>query len=505
MLGLVLGGGGRWLFQGKGDPIPEASALPSTGKEADPVAEAVRREIASAQAEAPPSLRDVLDAKGLDQLAKLAEFLPHASAADLKALLADPEQRKFWASGAGTGLGLSMIYQRWMAIDPAEALAAEPGNLVLFEAWAKVDPDAALAAARKRQGPERNKLLGAAAEAIALSDPERALALMKESPSLRMNENLLAEIANGLVKAGRWKEALEIHITETRSAPPWDLARDCLRQAPEEAFAWFLEAKRQGRSDWLPDAMESLAAMYPEKAEAALATVPEGHSKRMLLINHLATLAMQDLESALRQARDLPSEGARFEMTAVIATELAYTDSSKALEILRQLDWKNPPPSAEGAAATYPGASSISPRDFQDTAAGALQTLARHDPSAATKFLTQLPDSELTYGAYSQAVSGWVSLDSMAASRWVNELPSGPRKDSAISALVNHLTGRERDFEAALHWQMTVSDPSRVEKGVVRIFERWMRLDPQAAATGLAMPGIPENTRRQLEAKFAKP
>ena len=98
-----------------------------------------------------------------------------------------------------------------------------------------------------------------------------------------------------------------------------------------------------------------------------------------------------------------------------------------------------------------------------------LKEMAYQEPTEALNLVEQLdgvgamrlPDGrDVGESAYWAIAAAWGDRDSLAASEWLRDLPSGARRDSAVDAFVYELTNHpEPDFEAAFHWARTIESP----------------------------------------------
>lgn len=103
------------------------------------------------------------------------------------------------------------------------------------------------------------------------------------------------------------------------------------------------------------------------------------------------------------------------------------------------------------------------------------------DPRRAIQWVDALPaESETVRGRYyHRAATRLLSLDAHEASIWIESLDRGSARDSAVDALVNHVS--KSDPEAGLIWAATIGDESQRRNSLRRSVRAWLDTDPRAA------------------------
>jgi hypothetical protein len=132
---------------------------------------------------------------------------------------------------------------------------------------------------------------------------------------------------------------------------------------------------------------------------------------------------------------------------ASAVTRMAGTDPQAAAAQLKLL-----PPAQQSAAACQIARAST-----------------KSDPSAAAQWAAKLSEECNVRGhAYSQMLEDWVEGDPAAAGAWLQRLPAGQSRDTAVSTFARRV--RDTDPNAARNW--IASSRSLTEEARVRYLER---------------------------------
>ncbi len=133
-----------------------------------------------------------------------------------------------------------------------------------------------------------------------------------------------------------------------------------------------------------------------------------------------------------------------------------------------------------------------------NTLKGILKTWATQDPAqAAAKLATlSLVEKSASQDNVSAVIAErWLKQDPEAASKWVDTLPPGNARDSAVMAVVE--TASQNDLPTAFNWTTTMSDPAKRGSLITGIVRQWARTDPEAATQAVLKQYPNNNNGRQ--------
>ncbi|MEM7144565.1 MAG: hypothetical protein AAF591_05490 [Verrucomicrobiota bacterium] len=110
----------------------------------------------------------------------------------------------------------------------------------------------------------------------------------------------------------------------------------------------------------------------------------------------------------------------------------------------------------------------------------ALTELSGENPAAAAERLSEWTTGDAGQASRlaSRVMGNWMRRDAIAASEWVNTLPTGQMKDGAITAMLQTVIREDRDYEGARAWVNEISS-EEVRQDMLRDIERRER--PQAS------------------------
>jgi hypothetical protein len=193
------------------------------------------------------------------------------------------------------------------------------------------------------------------------------------------------------------------------------------------------------------------AAANPRAAYLAAQNMPPGPERAGALMDALVAFAKLDPEGAWDEAMTLPEDAGKGRLQL-------------QKDILKAWAAKNP----AQAAAKY---DALATKETSANASNVVGTIE----------------------------SNWLKQDPEAASKWVETLPVGSTRDSAIRALVPIAT--ETDPPTAFKWADTLSDPSYRGTLINGVTEAWAKTDPDAAIT--AVLSRPNKNNGRMEALAA--
>ena len=314
-------------------------------------------------------------------------------------LLRLPDQPGYNLSGMDTTLLAWLLQTDPLAARQSLSAADRVTCAKLAQEWSNTDPLAALrwAQSQSADSPMVQETLSAVAGKLASSDPERALQLLAAVP---------------------W----------AAKDSPVPGGNNAIRGAYREAFA-------------------SLAATDPSHARELIQTLPE-HAKSGALDGYLTYAFASDAAGAIAQCREWLANPALKEAAAAAALAAfrpgngaVVRDPSEVIAALPELADKVDGEVLSGWAKANPtGAAAFI---AQRAAAGQLaEELPRQDviadiaiarPEWTSVWLQRLPDAALQTETAQTLAANWGAFDPEAAGRWIDSLPDGPVRESALS------------------------------------------------------------------------
>ncbi len=315
-----------------------------------------------------------------------------------------------------TGLRSSVLLPLLLQSDSAaarEALskAGEREVESISRNWTERDPTGALhwAQSQPPDSPLVRAILGAVAGKIAFSDPERALQVLSSLPPANNND-------------------------------PQGRLRDFeIRSAHREAFA-------------------SLAATNPERARELILTHPD-MVKRGALDGYLTYAFANDSAAGIEQCREWLANPALKE-AATSAALMAFRwghgagarDPSVVIAALPELaekvdsdvlsGWAKANPTGAAEFIAQRAAAGKPVEDLEKR--GVIAEIAIARPEWTSVWLQRLPDAALQVETAHTLAANWAAFDPEAAGRWIDSLPDGPVRESALSG-IDRRHASERD------------------------------------------------------------
>ena len=127
-----------------------------------------------------------------------------------------------------------------------------------------------------------------------------------------------------------------------------------------------------------------------------------------------------------------------------------------------------------------------------------LETMAETDPNAAAEWIASLSPADPLYNDELGTIllREWSRSDSVAASTWLSEAQSGPKRDAAIIGFAETMIDYEPAAVAA--WTNTISDPQTRVNWLTHAVQTWARTKPVETLRWLKEVEIDPALRTQL-------
>lgn len=374
---------------------------------------------------------------------------------------ASPQEALAWAGKLpglrGRQVAMKMAWVGWAEQDPVAAAAALKDGKGLdsdiFEsvghAWSRTDPEAALAWAQSVSDKgSRERALRSIYLDVEKLGADKARSLVESIDDVRVRGDYASRVAEQLAKSGDVSDALA-----------WAEALS----EPESR----VRAVNQVMHEW--------SAIDPAAATRYAVEMPEGKNRSDLFAQAFAHWARTEPDEAFVYGQQLPPGKDRDTATARAIDAMRDDDPKKALQWFEEIE---------------------DPKIAQQIAQGLLGSLVRVDQDAALRVVSTLP-AEAQPEAYHGIVRGWAFDYPQEAGNWVNSLPPGQARDSAVKAYVSVIDGM--DAGTATQWAYSIQDPAMRMEATMETFQRWLRNDHGAAAEWLQSTDLPEGLRPFFE------
>ncbi len=448
---------------------------------------------------------------GGERIAAVAKLVGDTSVAALGKLI--DEARKC-PSAELRQLVYDLAYAKWVAADPASALAhayqqalktGKPDQLPnLFSVWGRIDPGAALAAAVKlgRISFRQAAVMRVVDSWAQGSDPLGAVAAVKAVPKTMVAGDLLQSVFKSWAEvdsAAAWANLGKIDNAKTLRAVQGDIIATLAASNPVQALDLLRNLPIGQQTTQLYSAIfTAWGGQNPADALAMLKEFPVGNIRSQALASLFAGWAESDPLSAVKAAESFPPG----------------VERSQALQAsLDCLAAQNPPAAADYIAHLAPGASrtalvaSLAEKwadsdpasalawlekntlgaDYDAAMGKVLGQLSKTDPQSAVDYIAQLP-AGTKHDAYLQdTIANWARQDPAAALTWVSGNLSSTMRDAALSLVLRQLINTDAAGAA--------SYLSELPKGAVR--------DQLLNSTGVAL--AEQNPQAALEWANAPP
>lgn len=373
-----------------------------------------------------------------------------------------PQDAIAWANGLPTmdakSIALKMAWFGWAETNPQEVAATitrdgfrsvDPDVFQGITAtWSKTDPFAALAWAETLPaGRTRDNAQMAVLAGVSELPPDEAQRLIASASSENVRKEFAEQFAKRLAQtdvnqALSWAEAL-----------PSGLARS--------------------------EALNSVVQHWSVEDPAAAARYASTHANSKEGLNIFAHAYSQwvqsDPEAAFAYGQTLPRGKQRDAAAATAVNAMRDEDPQKAVAWYRNI---------EDATAA------------KSIAEGLLGSLVKTDPATAMQFASEIP-ADAQPKAYQNLVRNWAFSEPEKAGQWVNTLPHGEARDSAVVAYVSVIDGM--DAGSAAKWANTITDPKKRASHTAQMVHRWMQNDRAAAAAWVQTSDFPPDVRQDLD------
>lgn len=379
---------------------------------------------------------------------------------------------------------INAIVERWVELDPNAAATYALGgadrlidrNLLqlVVESWSAENPEATLAWIDANvAGRERDQYLYRLTAILGRSDPQRALALLQESPGWRPDDrqvnNIYEEWAGRAPRAAA-AAAMALPTGGNRTAALKSIAWTWADSDPAGALAWTAQIPElRTRADAEEQVIIKWGFVDAPAALRSLATMNDPLARDRLATSVLVGWASRDPGAARDHVLTLPLEK-RGEAICTVARILGRYDAATAMALVQQLPLAEQAQAGRGVVRNYmltnPQAAaellltlppSIGPDHTINNVAA---TWARTDPAGSAKWLVALPPSESRSQSLNSVTSTWAEHNPASAGAWLLECDLGENGSQIAQTIATQWAGSDED--SALRWAEKLPDAQRV-------------------------------------------
>jgi hypothetical protein len=347
-----------------------------------------------------------------------------------------------------------------------------------WTAWAENDPLGAAAAFQQSKGSMADHdLASALSRSWSAADPKGARAWIESLTDRRAQDAAWAQFRIPLdkftadealelfnsVSSGRGQTAIALNVTSQMADRDLPTALAWADRLPSGAAR--TQALRTLLDRWAPD--------DPAAAVAYAAAQPEDTSRTELLRRALGVWGLQDPEAAIAWAKERPAGNERDEIASDALRAVREFDPARALSWLELID---------------------NPNIRNQATTEIIGEIAQSDGPAAAQLAAKVPGEAQPQAFYS-VIRGWAFSDHEGAGNWINTLPAGAPRDSAINAYVSVIDGM--DAGLATHWATAIEQPALRDQVTESAFSRWLHEKPEPAQQWLANAEEPLRSKLQ--------
>jgi hypothetical protein len=346
-----------------------------------------------------------------------------------------------------------------------------------WNGWAEVDP-AAVATRLQGQGRELSEVYGSAARAWSKKDPAAALAWIESLPDKDARARAYSGFEVDLQLIGKDSARALIDSISTdgyKENLANRIAQQLARENVEDALKW-VESLPQGkmRENAFQPVLDEWSSRDPAESARYMAGLPESTQKTDRLKGAISHWADVEPDAAFAFVQQLPAGKERDEAAASAIRVINAEDPKKAMAWLSTIQ-----------------DAKVVGHVAEDLVIGMVQ----RDSASALAFATQLP-AESQPIVFHNLIRGWAFDHTEEAGNWINTLPEGAPRDSAVQAFVSVIDGK--DAALATQWAQAIQDPEARAGAFYNAFERWRGEDKKAATDWLNQNPLPDDAFRPV-------
>lgn len=398
-----------------------------------------------------------------------------------------------------------------LAMDEGEYKNGAINTLVHY--WSQKDASGALKwIDQNLKGTSRNSALFGVLSNIAKNDPNFVIGKIESMDSSTEKSALLHKVGLALferdpLSALTWVESnfKDVQRVEMFS----DFGQLLAQKGDYEGAGKILDKLPfgQSRDELVANICGSIAKKSPPDSIKWLSNLDEA-DRRMHSPNIFLEWAKIDPITAVREASNI-SDSSRSDSLKSVICQWAQNDFDSTIEWIDEnsanlqsslrsnavgsLSLKFPEDAAKYVA------SNLEKEGVHSLLDTVIVNWANENPTGAADFLSRLGDEGFD-DAYSSLVGIWAMSDSINASKWVSELPAGPKRDAVTKQLASTVVGA--DPLGAARWADSIQNTTQRDETLGLVFGVWASTDPQGARNGLIQLNLSQRDVKIIEKKL---
>ena len=356
------------------------------------------------------------------------------------------------------------------------------------ESWFKNDPAAATQWMQSLPEGETKDLASITiSRLMAQNDPQAALDMATKIGDsnwrTEAQENVVWQLGEWSKKnpaaALQWMQSLP--EGQTKDIVSSTISREMAARDPQAAFDI---ATGIGDSDRRTAAQENVVNQWSEKNPAAatewMQSLPEGLTKDLAASAVSRSMAENDPQASMDMASGIGDSKLRTEAERVAAIFLYEKDPAAAIQWMQSL------PVGQTKDSAARGISSMMSNGDKNP-----------QPAAAMDMASGIGDSNLRNEAQGSVAIAWMSHDPAAAIQWMQSLPEGQTKDSALQGFIYHYQNNNNP-QAAFDMATGIGDTGKRTEQELNAARWFFDHDPAAAVPW--MQSLPVGPTKDLAA-----
>lgn len=373
--------------------------------------------------------------------------------------------------GSERRAAISILYQRYAELDPAEAvehMMRRNGGFdtnwlyAVFYSWARTDLDGALAFAAKLDDRARQPAGTAIVRSrddLPAKEREALGSRMKLHVAVRDPSNVDMRTPKSAER--EWRSALAITDREAREAELYSVVQAWAQEDAHAAIRAIESLRnRRERQQFLQHAVNSWAQKDAREAVEWLFGRPPSHERSELLADALSSLVRKEPSAAIALTERLLPAERQHVMHMVV------------------LNWADADPHAAAAWAEKHAAGQMHGHVLNMVAS----SYAARDPEQALRWAATLPD-EHSQAIMSQVIQQIAHDDPEQASSLIGRLDDGPARKEAIANIAQ--AWAQQNPRGALSWVGKLSNSEATPDLYGAIYGQWSAYEADTAVSQL--------------------
>lgn len=319
------------------------------------------------------------------------------------------------------------------------------------------------------------------------SDPQSALdrvssPAMKEELTKDIIGNYGTSVQDGIELFGKLQPVSQTTQQASR------LANRLAWSSPTEAMKWAEGLSSADlRKSAITSAVQTWSYSDPEAAASKAASLTDPAQREAALRAVAGSWGGGNEQAALQWAESLPA-----------------ADRSSALSALVQNDMQSSPDQARKLYDRFASgldAGAATKTENKSVARSLAASLTQNNPQQAIAWSQGLTPGPAQDEAYAGIAEKWAAYDATAASQWLTALPQGEGRDLAADKLVSVIA--RDDPDSAWQWALSISDRGKRREAAARTLEAWKAYGAKdAALAALQAGGFTGDELEELQRKL---